>query len=201
MSFEFDPSSVRTAFASDSRIASAASDGLLTLLECIHADTEVTDLRWAAYMLATVQHECANRWLPIEEFGKGKGRPYGVPVQVTDDKGTTFTNTYYGRGFVQLTWRANYDRVGRALGLGNLLVLHPEHALEPQTAYQIMSLGMRTGIFTGKKLSDLIHGTQCDYVNARRIINGLDRADLIAGYASSWEQLLSNVPASLAAAG
>src|SRR6516162_9881512 len=165
------------------------TSGLSGLLGFFEKDNHVNDMRWTAYMLATIKHECANRWQPIEEFGKGKGRPYGVPVQVQDSDGTTYTNVYHGRGYVQLTWKMNYDKVGRALGMGNALVLHPEHALEPMTAYSIMSFGMRTGLFTGKKLSDYINH-DCDYFNARRVINILDRAALIQGYAETFEQLL-----------
>lgn len=104
--------------------------------------------------------------------------------------GTKYTNKYYGRGYVQLTWKLNYDNLGRALGLGNGLVLHPEHALEPQTAYRIMSYGMRQGSFTGKKLQDYIHDESCDYFQARRIINALDKADVIQGYSEKLEGLL-----------
>ncbi len=86
--------------------------GLLRLLECLPQDPEVTDARWAAYMLATVKHECADTWRPIEEYGKGKGRPYGTPVTVTAPDGTQYVNAYYGRGFVQLTWKLNYDKMG-----------------------------------------------------------------------------------------
>ena len=142
-------------------------------------------------MLATVKHECANTWRPIEEYGKGQGRPYGQPTVVTDQNGTQYTNTYYGRGFVQLTWRMNYDKMGQALGLANGLVLHPEHALEPITAYRIMSYGMRHGSFTGKGLPSYIQEDACDYLNARRIINGLDQADRIQGYAQMLESVLT----------
>jgi len=141
-------------------------------------------------MLATVRHECANRWLPLEEFGKGKGHAYGVPVTVTAPDGTTFTNTYYGRGYVQLTWKLNYAKMSNALGMNNDLLFHPEHALEPQTSYKIMSFGMRNGNFTGKGLHTYIHDSTCDYLNARRIINGLDQAPLIAGYANKIENIL-----------
>lgn len=171
-------------------MSSQAQEGFAALVSALATDPDLSDVRWAAYMLATVKHECADRWHPIEEFGKGAGRPYGVETQVQDANGVTYTNTYYGRGYVQLTWKLNYDKVGQAIGLGNSLVLHPEHALEPQTAYTIMSYGMRTGIFTGKKLSDYIQDQQCDYFNARRTINGLDRADLIQGYATQFENLL-----------
>ena len=168
----------------------AALAGLQFLVESLQEDPDVSDLRWAAYMLATVHWECANRWRPIEEFGKGKGHPYGVPVKITGADGTIYTNTYDGRGYVQLTWKANYANIGAGLGLGNTLLLHPEHALEPRTAYEIMSYGMRNGSFTRKKLADYINATGCDYVNSRRIINGLDHALEIAGFAESLEQLL-----------
>jgi len=171
------------------RMSASAQTGLLSIVTSVAADPNISDARWAAYMLATVKHECGDKWQPVEEFGKGRGRPYGIPVQVQDTDGTTFTNTYYGRGFVQLTWRMNYDKVGRALGMGNALLLHPEHALEPTTAYQVMSYGMQSGIFTGKKLSDFINH-DCDYLNARRIINALDQAPLIQGYAVAFEGLL-----------
>ena len=175
-----------------------AASGLEALLGFLEEDPDVNDVRWAAYMLATVKHECADRWQPIEEFGKGKGHPYGQPVNVADDDGTQYTNQYYGRGYVQLTWKLNYDKMSRALDLGNGLVLHPEHALEPQTAYRIMSYGMRQGSFTGKKLQDYIHDDICDYLHARRIINALDKAALIQGYAQELGNLLNE---SLAASG
>ena len=189
--FNFDVNAICTQYKQQNKTLTAASvAGMQSILENIAEDPDVTDIRWAAYMLATVKRECANKWLPLEEFGKGKGRPYGVPVKVTDADGTTYTNTYYGRGYVQLTWKANYANMGAKLGLGNLLVLHPEHALEAATAYKIMSFGMRHGSFTGKKLADFIHDNVADYVNSRRIINGLDHAQDIAGYAKSFEALL-----------
>jgi hypothetical protein len=189
--FQFDVNAFLAAYDQQVLpVRPAASAGFTSLLEALAEDPAVSDVRWAAYMLATVKHECANTWLPIEEYGKGAGRPYGVPVQVTAPDGTVYTNTYYGRGYVQLTWRLNYDRMGNAIGLSNGLVLHPEHALEPGTAYRLISHGMRNGSFTGKKLQDYIHDDVCDYVSARRIINGLDRADLIAGYARQLETLL-----------
>jgi hypothetical protein len=78
------------------------------------------------------------------------------------------------------------------LGLGSDedMVSDPEHALRPAIAYRIMSVGMTRGLFTGKKLSDYISGSNCDYRNARRIINALDQAALIAGYAEKFEQIV-----------
>jgi len=162
--------------------------GLNALLAAAEADAKLTDIRCLAYMLATVRHECANTWRPIEEYGRGKGQRYGKPVTVTDPQGKKHTNVYYGRGYVQLTWEHNYAKMGKLLK--NRLLYTPSLALHPAVAYKIMSLGMRLGIFTGKKLADYIHGSKRDYVNARRIINGLDRAQTIAGYAVKLERIL-----------
>jgi hypothetical protein len=171
-------------------------EGLDFLLASIAADPEVGDVRWAAYMLATVKHECADRWQPIEEFDRGHGREYGRPVEVHDEDGRAFRNTYYGRGYVQLTWDYNYRGLGRQLGMGNALLLHPERALDPQIAYRILSVGMRRGSYTGKSLPTYIAGDRCDYRNARRIVNGLDQAERIEGYALRLQTiLLASVPA------
>lgn len=165
-------------------------DGLNALLDAAQGDPQITDLRWLAYMLATVKHECADTWKPIEEYGKGKGRKYGVPVTVTDPTGKSFTNVYYGRGYVQLTWDYNYRNMGNVLK--NRLLYEPGLALDADVAYRIMSYGMRNGSFTGARLSRFINGETCDYVNARKIINGLDQAQRIAGYARKFETILND---------
>jgi hypothetical protein len=176
--------SYRDAFGS---LTQPKVDGIESLLTSLEADTDVNDERWAAYMFATVKHECADQWKPIEEYGKGAGHPYGKPKTVTGADGQSYTNKYYGRGYVQLTWDYNYKKMSDALGLNDSLYIHPEEALQPDIAYKIMSYGMRKGSFTGKKLGDYIHNSSCDYRNARRIINALDKADLIAGYARKLE--------------
>lgn len=161
-------------------------NGLNDLLNSIERDGAVRDVRWIAYMLATVKHECANTYHPIEEFGHGRGHPYGNPVRAPN--GTL--QVYYGRGYVQLTWLSNYVNMGRNLGMGNDLANNPSLALNPGIAYRVMSYGMRNGSFTGRRLSDYINARTTDYVNARRIINGLDQANTIAGYARTWEAVL-----------
>jgi len=165
-------------------------EGIESVLNAIEADSEVMDVRWAAYMMATIKHECADTWKPIEEYGKGKGRPYGSPVTVTGSDGKKYTNTYYGRGYVQLTWKDNYSKMSKALGMGDDLLINPHRALEPAIAYDIMSYGMRHGSFTGKKLADYIHDEICDYKNARRIINILDQWQKIKHYAENLESFL-----------
>ena len=139
----------------------------------------VSDKHQQAYILATTQHESIYR--PIEEWGKGKGKPYGKPDPETG-------KIYYGRGFVQLTWKYNYEKFAKLLGVD--LVWHPEYALHSDVAGEVIVLGMRDGLFTGRRLSDYIHGSTVDYYNARRIVNGLDRASTIAGYAEDWADCL-----------
>lgn len=177
-------------------ITADATLGLDSLLNAIIADTEITNIAWAAYMLATVKHECANTWRPIEEYGKGAGYDYGKAVSIADPADATgkkkLSNTYYGRGFVQLTWEDNYKNMDEALGLTGKDSLHvyPANALDAATAYNIMSYGMRNGSFTGKKLSSYITSSSSDYKGARRIINGQDQALLIKNYAEDIEFIL-----------
>jgi hypothetical protein len=144
-------------------------------------------------MLATVKHECRHTWQPIREDGKGAGMFYGKPHTVTGSDGKKYTHAYYGRGYIQLTLEGNYREMGKNLGLGDELLIHPEKALEPETSYKVMSYGMRNGSFSSNKdkLSDYINGTATDYYNARNIVNTQhDQAPLIKGYAEKLEAML-----------
>lgn len=142
----------------------------------------------AAYMLATTWWETDHTMLPIEEYGKGKGRKYGQNIDIDGSPYKGLDHIYYGRGYVQLTWLSNYVFAKNKLNID--FVNHPEYALQPEYAVKILILGMKEGWFTGRKLSDYIHQSKKDYVNARRIINGTDKAQLIAGYADTFEKAL-----------
>lgn len=143
------------------------------------------DDRFLAYMLATTFHETATTMQPIEEYGKGKGLAYGKPDAATG-------KTYYGRGYVQLTWKTNYEKFAKLLKVD--LVNSPELALSPDIATKILFIGMTRGLFTGKKLADYFDGAKEDWTNARRIINGTDKAPLIAGYGRSFYSAISYRP-------
>lgn len=158
-------------------------DGLEFLLGKLEVDPDILWLSWAAYMLATVKRETAATYRPIREFGRGRGRDYGRPHHKTG-------LVYYGRGYVQLTWYANYLTMGRLLG--HDLTTVPELACDPDTAYDIMSFGMRKGLFTGKSLGDYLTGEKTDYLGARRIINGMDHAAEIATDALQFEAILKS---------
>ena len=142
---------------------------------------QLSDTRGLAYILATAFWETARSMQPVREIGRGRGKPYG-----TADPNTH--QTYYGRGFVQLTWKANYAAMGKVCGLD--LVAAPDHALQPEVAIAILFEGMQRGLFTGRKLADFFGAGEADWVGARRIINGQDRAETIAGYARCFDAAL-----------
>lgn len=146
-------------------------------------------LSYLAYTLATVYHETAYQMQPVEEYGKGAGHEYGIPDPITG-------KAYYGRGDVQVTWKYNYERLSEilfstdTLEQGVDLVNNPDLLLTPIYSAQATIMGMATGLFTGKKYSDYLDQETPDYVNARRIINGTDCAEVIAGYAHEFERAL-----------
>lgn len=136
-------------------------------------------LSWIAYVLATVLHETAStmRW-DIREFGRGKGRKYGVPAG-------PYKLIYYGRSWPQLTWYENYaEWAGR---LSVQLDKTPDLMLTAAVATSVTFGGMELGTFTGKRLSDYLPRTGGgSFVGARRIINGQDHAAAIAAYADQF---------------
>jgi putative chitinase len=167
----------------EKNLSQAVVDAVEFLLTAFGTDQRWQNLSQMAYAWATIAHETAWTFRPIEEYGKGRGHAYGK-------KNADTGKTYYGRGYVQLTWDYNYKKAGEKLGID--LLNNPERALEPPIAFDILTLGMMQGWFTGKKLSDFISGGQKDYRNAREIINGHDKANQIAAYARSFETFLIN---------
>ncbi len=144
------------------------------------------DPRWTAYALATAFHETDFTMQPIAECGHGKGQPYGAAVG-------PYGQRYYGRGYVQLTWAHNFDRADKEIP-GFDLLREPDNALKPEVAAVIMVRGMTEGWFTGLKLDHYFNAKITDWVNARRIINGLDCAARIASYAVKFNNALKGTP-------
>lgn len=175
------------------RLTEGQVAGMGAILDEWERRPSFTDLRWLAYMLATTFHETARKMTPIHEYGKASyfdGR-YGPGTSVGKVLGNTQPgdgSRFHGRGYVQLTGRRNYTLAGAKLGIA--LAADPDRALELNLAAAILFLGMSEGWFTGKKLGDYINGTKCDYTNARRIINGTDKAATIKGYAVAFEAAL-----------
>lgn len=133
----------------------------------------------AAYVLATARWETARTMRPVvEAYWKSESwRAANLRYY-----------PWHGRGYVQLTWEANYRKAARRLGVP--LDRDPSLALEPEIAARVLVTGMREGWFTGKALSDYITLRRSGFRNARRIVNGLDRASDIASLARAYDKAL-----------
>lgn len=164
------------------------------------------DRRHLAYIFATAYHETGRRMVPVREgqgrrklwsdqqarravtvlFEKGRiSRDYGKP----NAKGLSF----YGRGMVQITHEENYARMGKIIGMD--LAANPDKALDLDVSARILVEGCLDAVsvkgdFTAYSLEDFIHDDKCDYRSARKVINGMDKADAIAGYAQKFEAAL-----------
>lgn len=143
------------------RLSPQQVDGLNRIVDYWERVYSHKDSRWLAYILATVFHETGARMIPCKEGGGEKylrSKPY---------------YPYYGRGLVQITWKRNYDLYN---------IKDPEEALQWDKSLHILFDGMIKGRFTGKKLADYFADNVNDPRSARKIINGTDKAGLIADY-------------------
>jgi putative chitinase len=170
-------------------------DGINVILDAWEKSGQ-KDLRHLAYILATPAIETGMRYEPIIEAG-GESyfrRLYDVQGQ-NPARARSMGNTqpgdgarYRGRGFVQITWKKNYaryrDPVKKLFGVD--ILTDPNKAMIPEVAAYIMVDGMTKGVFTGKKLADYFNAKTTDWRNARRIVNGLDKADQIASIAKEF---------------
>lgn len=175
----------------------AGLDGILDYWQASHANC---DDRWLAYALATAHHEVDLTMKPIREYG---GERYFTRMyDITGDRphvarrlgnlapgdGALFS----GRGFVQLTGRANYadwqERLGVDLTSGRPAA---DRVLSLPVATRILFEGMIKGTFTGRKFADYFDDVREDWESARRIINGRDKKALIAGYARAYYAAIS----------
>lgn len=176
-------------------------DGINHYVEAMDQDKGITYAQ-AAYILATVWHETLPKMGPIEEYGKGKGRLYGTWYKNSKDQlyaykddsrrevylQEDYPHLYYGRGDTQNTWFTNYEKLSKVFDVDFLR--QPELLLTREWSTKATIYAMKTGLYTGKKLSDYIYQSKKDYVNARRIINGTDRANKIAKIAEIFEYAL-----------
>ncbi|HEV2570931.1 MAG TPA: hypothetical protein VGU72_04275 [Beijerinckiaceae bacterium] len=147
----------------------------------------VTDLRHRAYILADAYWETGRRMQPVRE---ANGRSTADTIARLDrawaaGKLGRVSKPYwrtgkFGRGDTQLTHEDLYFKVGMIIGVD--LVNNPDKALDPAISARIIVQGMRDGWFTGKKLSNYFNSRRDDPVAARAIVNGSDKAHLIAGF-------------------
>lgn len=187
----------------DGALKQGQVSGMQSLLDACPPDLGTQEL---AYCLATAFHETARTMLPIREIGsdaylRRMYDPQGERPATAKILGNTVPGDgvkFCGRGYVQLTGRTNYRRAtGELQNAGYLdrtldLTVTPNMAMTPDIAAAIMFLGMSEGWFTGKKLSHYFGASlPGDPVNARRIINGTDKASTIAGYHAAFLKALN----------
>ncbi|QIG70419.1 glycoside hydrolase family 19 chitinase protein [Rhizobium phage RHph_N28_2] len=197
-------------------LAQSQVDGIEAILDGCAAE-QVADQRHVAYILATPMIETGGTYRPIVEnlnySAQGLRRTFPryfsdaesiacakQPQRIANrayanrmgngDEGSGDGWRYRGRGYCQITGLDNYAKFGRLLGAD--LVANPDLALQNDIAGKIIVVGMRDGLFTGKALRDYFTSGFSDWVNARRIINGLDRAGDIARYAKLFNAALQD---------
>ena len=145
-----------------------------------------------AYGLGTSFWETGQKMQPVTEIGRGRGKAYGKP-------GKHGGQVPYGRGDVQLTWDGNYEIADAELGLKGALLADFSCALETDISARIMVRGMTEGWFAGDKVGRHKFArylpakgvaTSQQFTAARRIINGIDRAEKVAGFAMTFQAAL-----------
>lgn len=164
-----------------------------------------TPLTQFAAVLGQVHLETAHTMQPIHEYGDagyffrmydvGGSRPQKARElgNVNPGDGARFA----GMGYIQSTGRANARRATRRMRELGLIRADvdfeesPELLMRPEYAVHVMFLGMEEGWFTGRRLDDVVDAVEdgdehADFVKARAIINGSDKAGLIADYSDAF---------------
>lgn len=156
----------------------------------------ITDLGQIAYILGTVRRESNMGNLMIEKISDEKANTAYAKIIGNGDASSGDGARFKGRGYVQITGRANYAEWGDRLGVD--LISNPDKAAEPAIAAKICVIGMKEGAYTKRaKLSDFINGSNRDFFNARKIVNPreIDRypekVKYIVAYAESYYKVLS----------
>lgn len=145
------------------RLSQSQVDGLTRILD--YADEDPgrygRDPRKLAYMLATTFHETGAAMVPVREGGGEaylRSKPY---------------YPWVGEGLVQVTWERNARLFGAT---------KPGDCMSWPVSLRALFEGSMKGMFTGKALGHYFNATGEDPVGARRVINGTDKAALIAGH-------------------
>lgn len=154
-----------------------------------YAEERGTRLDDLAYILPTGYIETANTMQPVRE---------AFWLNEAWRKKNLRYWPWYGRGLIQTTWEQNYRKIAVAMGLPeDTFIKNPDLLLEWEYALPAMFVGMEQGLYTGKKLSDYIDGIDesdaedlREFSNARRIVNGTDRAVEIGKLALVFEKAL-----------
>jgi putative chitinase len=158
-------------------------------------DDRVPLLQQRAYLLATARHETGGTFNP-GQYERYNGDPQEYFKRYDGRLGNVEPGDgyrYRGAGFVQLTGRSNFKHMGDRLSIP--LEEEPWLAVKEQHSYDILVVGMTFGLFTGIPLSKYVYEGEANYFSARRVVNGLDRAGIVAGYARQYEGVLKAIRA------
>lgn len=134
----------------------------------------LTDPKIVAYTVATIEHETAKTFEPIEEID---GENQAIIYKYSGG------NKFYGRGFIQLTHDYNYAYM--SLKLGTDLINNPTKALEPDIAAKILAIWIKE-----KVRPLLLDGTIEEFESARKGVNATDKASEIAKSAKNYLDIL-----------
>ncbi len=136
-------------------------------------NSELADKSMVLMALGTIRAETGS-FQPIDEFvSTFNTSPGGQPFDKYDNRhdlgnqGPPDGALFKGRGFVQLTGRANYQQIGAAIGMGDQLVQNPDLASDPDIAAKLLA-----AILKGKE-DRIRHALQADdLATARKLVNG-----------------------------
>ncbi len=136
-------------------------------------DETLADKSMVLMALGTIRAETGS-FEPIDELvSRFNTPPGGTPFALYDNRqdlgnqGPPDGSTFKGRGFVQLTGRANYTRFSQSLGLGDQLIQDPDLASDPIVAGRLLAA------FIKDKEDRIRASLQAnDLATARRLVNG-----------------------------
>ena len=136
-------------------------------------DARLIDKPMALMALATIRAETESFQPVAEGQSRFNTSPNGHPFDLYDYRkdlgnlGPPDGTSFRGRGFVQLTGRANYAKYGAAIGLGDELVKNPDRAGDPGVAGKLLAafLAAHEMAIQQALLED-------DLRTARKLVNG-----------------------------
>lgn len=173
------------------RLTQQQVDGCTAVLDAWERDGTADD-RHLAYVLASVFHETGARMVPVRETLatsdaqaiRRLDAAYAAG-RLSSVRSRYWIDGWFGRGPIQVTHKRNYQKMGDRLGVD--LIQNPGLLLEPVIGARSAVVGMVEGLFSaGQRLDRYFNADVDDPIGARRIVNGTDKASLIAGYHASF---------------
>ena len=173
------------------RLTQAQVDGCTALLTACNK-YGVTDQHHVSHALAEVRHETGGYMLPIKEtvmaHHTGKNPSDATVIKRLNDAYAAgklpwvtapyWRSGWFGRGPIQTTHEENYRKIGEKIGVD--LVKNRDRILEPDIGAASAVIGLRDGVYTGRRLADYSFPAALDAHSSkhpRRMVNGKDGTD------------------------